>query len=545
MQEELEKKQENKVITSIEDIEEILKNKLHQDQIDSVDQFPDPFELKNMQIAVDYFIEAVSNNKKIKCICDSDCDGLGTYTLFWNFFSKYFKYQYVEFIITDRKQGYGFLPAHVTEGVGLYITADNGITSVEATKKAREMGAKVIITDHHQPDLELGLPDTPAIVDPHIPEDTFKYKDISGTFVLWFFLKAVSTKLGLDIDLFKEFLPELGLTTISDVMPIDRHLNRFVVKELTTGVQKNSIERIYFKTFREYVSDAPTAEDIAFNLTPMINATQRITKADHGALFMIQETEEKSLEWFNYLKQVNNTRKKIQNDLFEYVEKHYKQYFDKDFIIIPGRFHKEYKSVAGIVASKLVEKYNKPAIVFNFNPDTQEYSGSGRTAGKINILEILRDNKYVKQVGGHKQALGITVTLENFDNFYKELLDKSAKIPKEMFKSDIETIGFIPFNYLDISLYDALKEFEPFGKDYERPVFKTSAIIKKAKLVGKDKNHLSLELSDKNNLINFKAMKFFTSEIPAINEERIIYFKLGEDTFGRERKLMLNVVSIE
>jgi len=538
-------KEKEIIINSIDDIEEILKNKLHPDQIESLDQFPDPFDLKNMQIAVDYFVEAISNNKKIKCICDSDCDGLGTYTLFWNFFLKHFKYQYVEFIITDRKQGYGFLPSHVTEDVSLYITADNGITSVDATRKAREMGANVIITDHHQPDLELGLPDTPAIVDPHIPGDNFKYKDISGTFVLWFFLKAICERLGLNVNLFNEFLPELGLTTISDVMPIDRHLNRFVVKSLTTGVQKNSIERIYFKTFRKFVSDSPTAEDIAFNLTPMINATQRITKADHGALFMIQETEEKSLEWFNYLKQVNDTRKKIQNDLFEYVEKHYRQYFDKDFIIIPGRFHKEYKSVAGIVASKLVEKYNKPAIVFNFNPDTQEYSGSGRTAGKINILEILRDNKYVKQVGGHKQALGITVTLENFDNFYKELLDKSARIPKEMFKSDIKSIGFIPFNYLDISLYDSLKMFEPFGKDYERPIFRTEAIITKAKLIGKGKNHLSLELSDKNKLIKFKAMKFFTSEVPEINKEYSIYFKLGEDTFGSSRKLMLNIVSIE
>lgn len=536
------------IFEDAEDVKDILQKNLEQNiQINGIEDFPDPFEMLDMQKAVDIFFKAVAENKKIRCVCDSDCDGLGTYTLFYNFF-KYFPYNNIEIIITDRKQGYGFIPLHIKDDVGLYITADNGITSNEATLLAKSKGANVIITDHHQPDLEKGLPEADAIVDPYIPGDNFPYKDICGTFVLWFFLKAIANRSNLELDLFEEFLPEIGLTTLSDVMPLDRHLNRFVVTKFIEILGSgDKSHREYINTYRELINASPTAEDIAFTLTPLINATQRMTTAEHGALFLIQDTPEKSKEWFNYIASLNDARKKVQQDLQSYVETHYKSFIhDNPFIVIPGRYHNDYKGVLGILAGRLADKFQKPAIVMRYNEETKEFSGSGRSIGDVNILDLLRDNPYVKNVGGHKQALGITVTEENFDSFYSTLMEKTALIPDEILHPISLPLGIVPLNKIDSDMYHDIQEFEPFGKEFPRPVFSTRAVIKNARLVGANKNHLSLTVTDREKIISFKAMQFFTEDVPEKGKEYEIYFKLDLDEYGPPpAKVMLKVTEIK
>lgn len=534
------------VFNDAEEIKKILAQKLTENvQINSIDDFPSPFELLNMDKAVDIFFQTVAENKKIRCICDSDCDGLGTYTLFWNFF-KHFPYKNIEFIITNRKEGYGFLPRHVVDGVGLYITSDNGITSNEATKVAKNAGAKVIITDHHQVDPVAGLPEADAVVDPHIPGDTFPYKDISGTFVLWFFLKAIAERSNLDLDLFEEFLPELGLTTISDVMSLDRHLNRFVVTKFTEFIaHPDPKHREYINTFKELVNSAPTSEDIAFSLTPMINATQRMTTADQGALFLIQETSEESKKWFWHLQEVNKSRKKIQQDFLDFIVVNNQKYIkDKPFIVIPARVHKEYKGVLGIAAARLTEKYKKPAIVMNYVPEDNVYTGSGRSVGDLNILDLLRDNPYLKNVGGHKQALGITVEEGKFADFYNTLMEKAAKLPKELLEPKVDPLGFIPLNKIDLDLFNEIKTFEPFGKDFERPLFVTKATVKGARLVGNPKNHLSLTVQDDAGILSFKGMQFFTTDVPEKGKEYLFHFTLALDSYGGGESVMLHVKNI-
>ena len=514
-------------------------------QINSLEEFPSPFEMLDMQKAVDVFFKAVAENRKIKCVCDSDCDGLGTYTLFYNFF-KYFPYKNIEIIITNRKEGYGFIPKHIDETTGLYITADNGITAVAATDAAKAKGADVIITDHHQPDLEAGLPNADAIVDPFIPGDTFPYKDISGTFVLWFFLKAIAERSNLEMDFFEEYLPELGLTTLSDVMPLDRHLNRFVVSKFIDGISSGEIQhREYINTYRRIVNATPTAEDIAFTLTPLINATQRMATADIGALFLIQEDTDKSEEWFQYITVLNNERKQVQQRLQSFVEMNYRGYLgDNPFIVIPGEYHDSYKGVLGILAGRLADKFKKPSIVMKLNKNTMEYTGSGRSVGEVNILELLRDNPYVKNVGGHKQALGLTVTYDNFTKFYETLQEKTALIPDEVLHPKKLPFGFIPLNKLDIDMFNDLQTFEPFGKDFPRPVFVTKATVKSARLVGQQKNHLTLVVGD--DVIKYKGMQFFTEWVPEKDKEYYFYFKLDLDTFGKDAgKLMLKIDDIQ
>ncbi len=523
-------------------ISEILGRALEkQPQITSYDEFPSPYEMKGMKEAVDVFTEVVAAGGKIKMVCDSDMDGLGTYTLFWNFF-KHFPYTNIEIMITDRKKGYGFIPEYVDANTALYITADNGITSIPATKFAKDKGAKVIITDHHQVAPE-GLPPADAIVDPHQEGDTFPYPDISGTFVLWFFLKALVDKYDMDLDMYKEFLPEIALTTLSDVMAINRHLNRFVVSDFIDKFPDTE-HREYLNTFREQINSKPTAEDFSFGLTPMINATQRITKADHGAQFLIADTPKDSLEWFNFIKGLNDARKERQQTLLTYIEKHFKEYIDKPFIIIPGHFHKEFKGVLGIIAGRLADTHHKPAIVLNYNEHDKSYSGSGRSTGKVNILELLRRNDYVANVGGHTAALGVTIKEDVFNEFYLQLMEHTKEIPDEILNPVTLPLGFIPINLINIDFFNEIAKFEPFGHQYQKPTFVTKAILKSGHLVGKQKNHMTLVITDPKGLVKFKGMQFFTSTVPPKGEEYMVYFRFDIDNFRGTGDIQLKVTNI-
>jgi single-stranded-DNA-specific exonuclease len=544
----------------IKEIETILEEKLKKfPQINSIDEIPDPLLFKDMEKAVNIFIDAVANNQRICFILDSDMDGLGCYTQTWFFFKNYFPYTNLIMTITNRKEGYGFLPLHVDKfPADLYITADNGITAKPAIEAAKVAGAKVIINDHHLHDPEVWPLGADAVIDPHQPECKFPYKEISGSVVLWFFFKAIADKYRLDMDNYNEFLGELALTTLSDVMPIDRHLNRFFVTDFLVNQKIKESPRAYAKTFITNKNENPTAEDISFGFTPLINATQRVTKADDGANFLIQEDENASQQWFEYLNNINDIRKERQQKLLDYIEYRYKDFLPKkgqngardslDFICIPGQFHKEYKGVLGIIAGRLAEKYKKPTIVLNLNEETGDYSGSGRSIGDINILGMFRDNDInplIKNVGGHKVALGITVHKDNFNEFYKIILEKASKIDYELFKPKISTMGYIDINKIDIDLYHKLQKFEPFGEKFPRPAFTTKVTVKSTNLIGKQKNHLTLNVQDEKGMLTFKALWFFHDYEPRSGEEYYLTFKPDIDNFRGQEKLSLRVIGME
>lgn len=510
-------------------------------QVTDITQFPSPFELKNMREAVGLFIETVNNGGIIKWIIDSDCDGISAYTMIYKFYQKFFSYKDIKLIITNRKEGYGFIPNHIEENVDLYITADNGITSNSACKLAKEKGQNVIITDHHRPDLAIGLPDADYIIDPYLPDDTFKYKDISGTFVTFLFLQAISETYKLEHDLYKEFLPELAITAISDVMPL-HHLNRYVVRDFLSNLHTTQ-NRSYLNVFLNK-NNVKTAEDLAFGLIPQINASQRIAKADYAAIMMISEDEETAEKWLDYLKKLNDSRKERQATLVKYIEDHYSEFLKNSFIIIPGKFQEEYKGVLGIIAGKLAEKYNKPAIVLTYKSDVKEYFGSGRTVGDINLLELVKD-PLLKSVGGHKQALGVTISEKNFNQWYLNLQEKTKEIPSYKINPLKLPLGFIKINLIDKDLYDNINKYEPFGQKFPRPTLVTIGIIKKVSTMGKLRNHLSLNITDENNIINIRGVKFFTEDNIKEGEKYEIQFKLSLDSYNKKDDIMLNITGLK
>jgi len=517
------------IINSTEEMEQFISERIIDKKIQTKEDFDKLCHesgqyMKDLSGAAKLLKETILNKKKIKFVNDSDVDGLGTNVLTYRFFKDYIQYP-VKIVITDRKQGYGFLPLHIQEEdpYDLYITADNGITAVPATKKAKEMGADVIITDHHMPE-EVGLPEANFIVDPMQKDDSFEFKEISGTVVLYIFLRET----------LKEFYPGnqeildkwyydsidmMGLTTISDVMPLNISINRFIVKEFISLIHNETLEYEYLNIFKKENTYTPLATDFSFGLIPALNSTNRMTSAVEGFTFLIQEVRENAEQWYKYLIDLNNARKEKQQTLLSYIEKHYKEWIKgKNFILIPGQFKEEYKGVLGIIAGRLAEKYKKPCVVLNLSNGV--YAGSGRSVGDINILGVFREiqeehPEWISHVGGHKVALGVGIKQEYINDIFISLQEKISKFPEEAFVSKKEANFYLDINtlgVLDLELYNDLIKFEPFGQKFEKPVFISETYIKGSRKIGKQKNHMSLTLTDQNGYVKIPAMWFFFNE---------------------------------
>ena len=545
-------------LTDLEQLDQFLAKKIKDEKIKTKEDFFKTIDtLKDLDKAVEILYNNITNKKRIHFICDSDVDGLGTSVLTYRFFKDFIPYN-IKLSITDRKQGYGFIPLHVTD-FDLYVTADNGITAVEATKLAKEKGAQVIINDHHQP--QETLPPADVIIDPWL-DDNFEFPEISGTVVLFIMLRKLLQKFygnTRDDEWFWSSIDMLGLTTISDVMPLNISINRFLVKTFINNL--NELDKKYHKyftyleVFKEF-NNAARADDFAFTLIPALNVTNRLTKATEGFSYLINEDNEKCKAWYNYLLKLNDSRKERQQVLLDYIEKYYKDWIkDKRFIIIPGQFKDEYKGVLGIIAGRLAEKYKRPAIVMNLKNGV--YSGSGRSVGDINILEILKeiqDKGLVKNAGGHKVALGVDIEQDKLNEFYIELMkiiNDKERFPDYKFIDKKKPNFYISFNNLsifDIDLYKQLEKWEPFGQKFPKPNFATICRITNVRQIGKSKNHAILNITDKNNLVFMKGLWFFFDEsiLKKIDpsKEYIIIWMPDIDNWGGNEKLSLRILTI-
>jgi len=544
-----------KEIENLEELDEFLSKKIKDYKVKNInDFFKYTDNLKDLNKAVDILYENITKKKRIHFICDSDVDGLGTSVLTYRFFKEFIPYG-IKLTITNRKEGYGFILKHVTD-YDLYVTADNGITSIEATRIAKERGAQVIINDHHQPQ-EI-LPEADAIVDPWL-DDEFEFKEISGTVVLFIMLRKLLHKFygnTRDEEWFWASIDMLGLTTISDVMPLDISINRFLVKTFIDNLNNfNKSYHKYLEIFKEF-NDAARADDFAFTLIPALNVTNRLTSAVEGFSYLINEDDEKCRLWFQYLLNLNDSRKEKQQVLLEYIEKYYKDWIkDKKFIIIPGQFKEEYKGVLGIIAGRLAEKYKRPAIVMNLKD--RVYSGSGRSVGDINILEILKELQekgLVKNVGGHRGALGVDIEKDKLNEFYIELMkimNNEERFPEYKFVDKKKPNFYISINNLsifDVELYKHLEKWEPFGHRFPKPNFATVMKLRDIRVIGKNKNHAILNFTDKNNLIIIKGLWFFFNEEKfkklENDKEYVVVWLPDIDNWGGNEKLSLRILDV-
>ncbi|WP_456489231.1 single-stranded-DNA-specific exonuclease RecJ [Caminibacter pacificus] len=518
-------------------IKEILSSRI--EEIDSL-SIPHFLLLSDIEKAAKRIFQAIKNQEKIVVVGDYDVDGVSSSAIVKLFFEK-IGYS-IEIVIPNRFiHGYG-LSLNILEEIqaDLIITVDNGISSFEAAEECKKRGIDLIITDHHTPlimdngqlkiddgqcmvanEQNYKLPDALAIVNPKTSPD-FPFKEICGAEVAWYLCAALKHEMKLKIDL-REFVDILAIAIIADVMPLN-HMNRLLV---SMGLKRlNKAKKPFSKALKRFFNREFNAEDIAFQIAPRLNAAGRMDSANLAYKFLISKDEEEAFRLFLELDALNNQRKETEKEILESIEV---EENDK-FIVVSGDYH---EGVVGIIASRLVHKYKKPAIVFCDNGE--HLKGSGRSLGNIDIFKLVSEcSDDILGFGGHKLACGLSIKKENFYKL-KEKLNTIIEIydDDDFFIEDF-VLGELPFREIDFELLDILKSFEPYGEGNPKPKFIASAKIMHIQNL-KD-NHYKLILSQDDYILPGIIFRYDGE----FDEVVRFKFTIGENNyFGREIQLMI------
>lgn len=443
-------------------------------------QIPNPTLLNDGEKSAKRIAKAIKNNQKITLVGDYDVDGVTSSAIMVDFFRQ-IPYP-LEVVIPNRfKDGYGVSPTLLDRiDTDLIITVDNGISAIEASKICKDRGIELIITDHHTPS-EI-LPDAYAIVNPKLDKCEYPFKEICGAEVAWLLLGLLKKELNLKINM-KQFLDMLAIAIIADIMPLV-DINRTLVKEglkvLETSPRPASI------IIRDFLNKSSiSSEDIAFQIAPRINSAGRLKDAFIALDFFTAKDTHFAYKQFEILSSLNDERKDTEanctKEAIEVVD-------DNDSVIVVAGdgWH---EGVVGIVASRLVEEFGKPAIVLSVEDGVAK--GSARSVGDVDIYKLIKENdSYLTKFGGHKMAAGLGLMQKDIDSFRKAINKSAQKLDPKDFIPKESLTGSLESDSIDFELLDILGKFEPYGEANTKPKFfiKDADVIS-VKLMGQDKSH--------------------------------------------------------
>lgn len=487
---------------------EILKARHANSTYSRLADIPNPTTFKDIDKATSRIKTAILNNETITIVGDYDVDGVVSTAIMLDFFSK-INYK-VNHIIPNRfEHGYG-LSEKIVDMIssGLVITVDNGISAYDASKKLQEKNIDLIVTDHHT--VGEKLPIALAIVNPKQNDCTFPFKDICGAQVAWYLCAAIKNELNLDVNM-GEFLDLLCIAIIADIMPMTS-LNYTMVKH---GLKKlKSSKRASFRKLDEimnkkfYVSD-----DIGFTIAPKINSAGRMEDASYALSFLLSQNEYEANDTLQFLEELNNYRKCLQEEI---TNKACLEIDEKDNVIVVWG-EDWHEGVIGIVASKLSNKYKKPAFVFSVKDGVAK--GSARANAHINLHTLITNcQELLLGFGGHKNAAGLSMPHNNLQSFKEKINEQVINIEKEKLHIEHACVGELDVSSVDLEFLSIIENFEPYGLENKKPIFQVcNSEILKVELIGRDKNHLKLLLN--NDGFIFEALKFHSKD--RIDENKI------------------------
>ncbi|MCL2597551.1 MAG: single-stranded-DNA-specific exonuclease RecJ [Paludibacter sp.] len=518
----------------------------------SLDDLHDPFLMADMNAAVERLTVALHNNEKILIYGDYDVDGTTSVAMVYLFLTNYSTQ--IGFYLPDRyNEGYGVshqgVEYAVKNGYTLVITLDCGIKAGERIAYAKNLGVDFIVCDHHTPDEE--LPSAVAILDPKRTDCQYPYKHLSGCGVGFKLLHAFSLKNNIE---FTELIPLLDLVALSiasDIVPItgeNRILAFWGLKQINNNPSPGvkGIIDVCGLTDREI-----TISDIVFKIGPRINATGRIKLASEAVQLLVSKKSSFVKGKSEILNEYNNDRKELDKNITDEaiaLVKSDKQLMQKKSIVLYNPdWH---KGVIGIVASRLTEEFYRPSVVMTKSNGLA--SGSARSIPGFDLYKAVDSCRdLLENFGGHTYAAGLSLKIENLPLFI-ERFEKyvSQNITEDLLSPQIEVDAEIEFKDITPKFFRILKQFAPFGPDNMKPVFVSHKVFDygTSRLVGKEQEHLKLELMDSGseNVMNGIAFRMYEYNEPlkALDPLDICY-TLEENTFNGNTSIQLMIKDIK
>lgn len=474
----------------------------------SMDDVSSGEELTDMNKAVDIIYQCINDKKRIRVMADYDVDGTTSgYILYQGL--KHFGADCDIFIPHRIENGYGLHEDAIQkagkDGIEVILTCDNGIAASKEIAMAKEMGMTVVVTDHHEVPFEVDdngqkcfiIPQADAVVDPKRPEDEGCFKEICGAVVAWKFMGCLYRKFGQKKEFDNsDFLEFASLGTVCDVMEL-LYDNRAIVKEglkrmkntSNTGMQALlEVLDLKDKDLNSY--------DYGFKIGPCINAEGRLDAALNAFNLFIETDYNEALKMAESMKELNVTRQELtrkgMEEAFKIVDETMSE--DKVLVVYLPDCH---ESIAGIIAGKVREKYNKPTLVLTKGKDGLK--GSGRSIEKFSMYEeLVKCKDLLLGFGGHPLAAGLSLKTDNLDAF-RALINANCTLTEADFIPKIVIDVIFPVEYLTQDFIKQLSILEPFGKGNEKPIFVQRNVKGiREEIIGKNKNVLKITLSSRN-----------------------------------------------
>ncbi len=474
----------------------------------TLEDLHDPYLMKDMDKAVNRIESAIANEENILVFGDYDVDGTTAVSLV----SSYLKTitPNVATYIPDRyAEGYGvsFQGIDFAEdnGFSLIIALDCGIKSIDHVEYAKEKGIDFVICDHHRPG-EI-LPDAVAVLDPKREDCSYPYDELCGCGVGFKLIQALGKNRNQTIRDLVPYLDLVATAIAADIVPITGE-NRVLAKfglEVINANPRPGIKALIQNVKKKEL----TITDVVFYVAPRINAAGRIKHGDYAVRLLTEFSLEQAVAFASEIELFNADRKDLdkqitQEALLQIESNNETENFST--VVYQENWH---KGVIGIVASRLVENYYRPTIVFTKSGD--KLAASARSVQGFDVYNALEAcSEYLEQFGGHMYAAGMTLLEENYQRF-KNAFEEEVKttIQPEMLTPEISVDAEIEFRDITPKLIRILKQFEPFGPKNMTPIFVSYNVIDSgyAKTIGSNNEHLKLFVKQEDS-VGFGAVAF-------------------------------------
>jgi single-stranded-DNA-specific exonuclease len=529
-----------------------------------LEEFPD------LAVSVELLANAITHQEKIAICGDYDADGMTSTALLLR--SLRALGADVDYAIPSRMhEGYGINKRIVEEfhgeGVGLILTVDNGISAFEPIARARELGLKVIITDHH--DIPQKLPPANAILNPKLIAESSPYRSVAGVGVAYILAVCSAQQLGELKGLVQPMLALFTLGTIADLAPLIGVNRRWVKRGLkhlpkstlpgvqaliqVAGVQASeTIQNSKFKIQNNSDSQNPKSfkpEDIGFRLGPRINAVGRIGNPQTVIELLTTDDMGLALERAMQCEQINIQRQQmceqIEQEAISLVEDLYVNFLQKDRVLVVVKDHWHH-GVIGIVASRLVERYGVPVFIGTYEDETI-IRGSARGIPEFNVFEALEySHELLWKHGGHKAAGGFSLPVDNLLALRSRLSEFANQcLQLQHLKPLLKIDAQVNLNHINQELYQQLNVLHPCGIDNPAPVFWTAnAQVIEQQIFGKGHIKLTLAQTIDNQQYKIKAIAWRWRDYFPLPQRVDIAYKLRENNCGGKISIEMELIGV-
>ncbi len=525
-----------------------------------------PFNMADMEKAADRVAKAIMAGEYIGLETDHDCDGQTSHAVLYHNLVHHFKHpkekirSYIGHRLTE---GYG-LSASVAARIlkdkpqtQLVITADNGSSDEARIKWLFDAGIDVIVTDHHEIPQE-GLPRSAyACLNPTRLDCNYGDPDIAGCMVAWLLMTATRQKLmatgylSANTPTLVDSLDFVAVGTIADCVSIARSMNNRAVVAYGIKIIESGV-RPCWRAIKTTLTSPLSSEDLGFKIGPLLNSDGRLSTAFGSVSFLLSETDEEAMAWLFTLQDSNQERKSIQQDIVLSGLKAAKRQLDQGQSSLCIYLEESHSGVHGIAASRLKDIFGRPTVFL-----TPKISEAGVVTGSVRGIEgfHVRDalqyvaNQYPELLiafGGHKGAGGLSLKRENL-TLFSAIFEEAAQVQLQKLTLEpvIWTEGTLNPKQMNLTLLDSLAKLEPFGREFEVPIFECEAILKELRFIG-DGTHARVLLEIEGVRLKgvwFKLRQTTQAVVPlGVGDVVKAAFSLKANIFRNQRTLEIHIM---